>query len=276
MTSRSISWQPKKRTSPQRSLRPPRKQLQACLRGLRALCGESVPVRPFSARLDVSLSLRGVACLVALLCWLGRPLRAQTPAPTAAEDYVQQFQSSYRQVRSLRADFTQTYTAGGRTRVEAGRVALARGGLMRWDYQRPTVKLFVSDGKQVLFYVPEAHQLTRTPVKSSEDFRVPFELLLTRLDLHRVFAREELADKVLDHPPADHVLRAFPKKEFALDYTDVLIELDPQFDIRRLVINYSDHSRMDFSFDHIERNPPLPRSLFEFTPPPGTQIIDQH
>jgi outer membrane lipoprotein carrier protein len=200
-------------------------------------------------------------------------LRAQTPP--SADAYVQQFESSYHDVRSLRADFTQTYTLGGRTRIEAGNVAFARGGLMRWDYQRPTPKLFVSDGKQVSFYIPEDHQLTRAPLKSSEDYRVPFELLLTRLNLRKVFARVEMADAALEHDPADHVLRAFPKKEYAADYTDVLIELDPQFDMRRLVVNYPDHSRMEFRFDHIERNPSLPHSLFQFIAPAGTEIIDQ-
>jgi outer membrane lipoprotein carrier protein len=212
-----------------------------------------------------------------LFCCLAGPLRAQTPAPTTADAYVQQFESSYREVRSLRGDFTQTYTLGGRPpRIEAGRVTFARGGLMRWDYQRPTEKLFLSDGKHVSLYIPEEHQLTLASVKSSEDFRVPFELLLTRLNLRRVFVRVEMADAALEHDPADHVLRAFPKKEFAEDYTDVLIELGPQFDMRRLVVNYPDHSRMDFRFDHLERNPPLPRSLFQFTPPAGTEIIDQH
>jgi outer membrane lipoprotein carrier protein len=213
---------------------------------------------------------------LALLCCLGANLRAQTPAPATTDSYVQQFESSYREVRSLRAEFTQTYTLGGRTRIESGSVAFARGGLMRWTYRRPTEKLFLSDGKQVSLYIPEEHQLTRTPMKASEDFRVPFELLLTRLNLRRVFARVEMADAALEHDPADHVLRAFPKKGYAEDYSNVLIELGPQFDIRGLVVNYPDHSRMDFRFDHIERNPPLPRSLFQFTPPAGTEIIDQH
>ncbi len=211
-----------------------------------------------------------------MLFCLPSPLPAQTPAPTTAAAYVQQFESSYRQVERLRAEFTQTYTLGARTRVEVGRVSFARGGLMRWDYQRPTEKLFISDGKHVSLYIPEEHQLTRTDMKSSEDFRVPFELLLTRLNLRRVFARVEMADAALDHDPGDHVLRAFSKKEFAEDYTDVLIELSPQFDMRRLVVNYPDHSRMEFGFDHIERNPPLPRSLFQFIPPAGTEIIDEH
>ena len=122
-------------------------------------------------------------------------------------------------------------------------------------------------------YIPEEHQLTRTDVKTSEDFRVPFELLLTRLDLHRVFARVEMADAALEHDAGDHVLHGFPKKEFAEDYTDVLMELDSQFDIRRLIVNYPDHSRMEFLFDHIERNPTLSRALFQFTPPAGTEII---
>ncbi len=216
------------------------------------------------------------ALLLLLLCCLSIPLLAQTPAPASADAYVQQFESSYREVRSLRAEFTQTYTLGARTRIEAGRVCFARGGLMRWDYQRPTQKLFLSDGKRVSLYIPEEHQLTRADMKSSEDFRVPFELLLSRLNLRRVFARVEMADAALDHDPTHHVLRAFPKKEFAEDYTDVLIELDPQFDMQRLVVNYPDHSRMEFNFDHIERNPPLPRSLFQFIPPAGTEIIDQH
>ena len=213
---------------------------------------------------------------LALFCSLAGTVHAQTSAPPAGNAYIQQFESSYHEVRSLRAEFSQTYTLGGRTRIEGGSVVLARGGLMRWDYQRPTVKLFLSDGKQVSLYVPEEHQLTRSSLKASEDFRVPFELLLTRLNLRRVFARTEMADAALDHAPGDHVLRAYPKKEFAEDYTNVLIELDPQFDIRRLVVNYPDHSRMDFRFDRVQRNPPVPRSLFAFTPPAGTEIIDQH
>ncbi len=208
-----------------------------------------------------------------LACSLARGKTAENPAD--ADAYVQQFESSYRDVKSLRAAFIQTYTLGGTPRIESGSVFFARGGLMRWDYLRPMEKLFVSDGKEVQFYVPEEHQLTRTPVKLSGDYRIPFELLLTRLNLRRVFARVEMADSALEHEPGDHVLRGFPKKEFAGDYTDVLIELSPQFDIRRLVVDYPDHGRMEFEFEHIERNPSFSPSLFEFQPPAGTEIINQ-
>lgn len=215
--------------------------------------------------------------LLVLACSCGLAAQAQKPAvpPTTVDGYVRKFESSYSEVRSLRADFTETYILGERTRVESGVVYFARGGLMRWDYQRPSEKLFLCDGKHLLLYIPAEKQLTRSPVKSSDDIRVPFRLLLTRLDLRRVFARFEFADEV-GHDPGNRVLRAYPKKEYADDYQDVLMELSAQFDVRRLVVDLPDHSRLEFHFDRIARNPPLPPSLFHFSPPPGTEVIDQH
>jgi outer membrane lipoprotein carrier protein len=196
-------------------------------------------------------------------------------SPELLEEYVRQFESSYHAVRTIRADFTQTYLSGGRTRIESGIVYFARGGLMRWDYQRPQPKLFLSDGKTLMLYIPEEKQLTRSPLKASDDIRVPFRLLLSRLELRRVFSRLEFAPDALEHQPADRVLRAYPKKSFQEDYQQVLMVISPQFDIRRLLVILPDQTTMEFSFDRIGRNVPLGRSLFRFMPPPGIEVIDQ-
>jgi len=190
-------------------------------------------------------------------------------------DFVHQFESSYHGVRTIRAAFTQTYVTEGKTQVESGVVYFARGGLMRWDYQRPQTKLFISDGKMLLLYVPEEKQFTRTPLKASDDIRVPFRLLLSRLNLQRVFARLEFAPDALPQQPADRVLRCYPKQPFQEDYQQVLMLISPQFDIRRLLISFPDQSSMQFDFEHIERDVPLSRSLFHFIPPPGTEVIEQ-
>jgi outer membrane lipoprotein-sorting protein len=147
---------------------------------------------------------------------------------------------------------------------------------MRWDYQRPQAKLFLSDGKTLMLYIPAEKQLSRSPLRASDDIRVPFRLLLSRLELRRVFSRLEFAPDALAHQPADRVLRAYPKKGFQGDYQQVLMVVSPQFDIRRLRVIFPDQSAMEFSFDHIGRNTPVSRSLFRFTPPPGTEVIDQH
>jgi len=191
------------------------------------------------------------------------------------QDFVRQFESSYHAVKTIRAHFTQTYVTEGRTQTESGVVYFARGGLMRWDYQQPQPKLFLSDGKTLQLYVPEEKQLTRTAVKASDDIRVPFRLLLSRLELRRVFSRIEFAPDAVQHPPTDRVLRGYPKKALQGDYRQVLMEIGPQFDIRRLLVTLADESTMEFDFDHIERDAPLSRSWFQFVAPPGTEVIGQ-
>jgi outer membrane lipoprotein carrier protein len=202
-------------------------------------------------------------------------LSVSDPPTLSLDQYVRQFESSYRGVRTLRAEFTQTYVAGGRTRVESGAVYFARGGLMRWDYRRPEEKIFLSDGKNLLLYVPEEKQLTRSPLKASDDVRVPFRLLLSRLNLRRVFSRIEFGDEAEEHDPGNHILRAYPKRGYEGDYQEVLLELTPNFDVRRLWVVLPDRSTMEFEFDCLQRNASLSRSIFEFAPPDGTEIIDQ-
>ena len=68
-------------------------------------------------------------------------------AGEALDAYIGEVESSYRGVRSWKADFVEVYRAGDRERRESGTVVLARGGKMRWDYRHPESKLFLADGK---------------------------------------------------------------------------------------------------------------------------------
>jgi len=221
------------------------------------------------------LMLGGVGLVNPALCNLPAKGAIGPASPNLLQEFVRQFESSYHAVRTIRADFTQTYVSGGRTRTESGVVYFARGGLMRWDYRQPQPKLFLSDGKTLTLYIPEEKQLSRSPLKASDDIRVPFRLLLSRLELRRVFSQLEFAPDALEHQPADRVLRGYPKKPFQEDYQQVLMVISPRFDIQRLVVSLPDQSTMEFDFDHIERDVPASRALFRFIPPPGTEVIDQ-
>ena len=214
----------------------------------------------------------GVYTLLVAIILVSAVVRAA--GPPEIDGYVKALESSYHDVRTLRAQFTQTYQWGARTRVETGTVSFARGGLMRWDYREPSPKLFLATRKDLILYVPAENQVTRSPVKSSEDIRVPFRLLLSRLNLRKVFRKIEFADDALDARPGNRVLRAIPKRGDET-YSEVLMEVTPALDIRRLVVSYTDRSRMEFVFDHIERNVALGPTLFQFTPPPGAEIIKQ-
>ena len=216
-----------------------------------------------------------VGALLASVAGDGSALALAAPAAPTLDNYIRQFEASYRDVRTLRASFTQEYSAWDRNRVESGDVYLARGGKMRWEYQTPEQKLFLSDGKDVLLYVPSQKQLTRTPIKESGDVRVPFEILVSHLNLRRAFSRIEFADSVQPVQPGDRVLRAYPKHGYEEVYRDVVVELTPAFDIRRLAVSYPDGTSMTFTFGQISRNVPVQPSMFELTPPEGTEVIQQ-
>jgi len=219
-------------------------------------------------RTRVYLALLGAA--------LARPLSAIGGPPNISlEQYVHAFESSYHAVNTLRANFTQSYTSGGRTRVESGTVSLAKGGRMRWDYREPEAKLFVSDGKELSLYIPAERQVTRSAAKTTEDFRTPLGVLLSRLSLHKVFSKVEFADQALHVEVGNRVLRGYPKQEFEDEYREVLIELSPKMDIRRLVVLYADNSTMEFTFTNIQRNVDLSPSIFVFVLPPGVEVIQQ-
>lgn len=205
----------------------------------------------------------------------GGALARPTGASPGLDQLLSQLEASYRGVKTLRAEFTQTYTWGERTRVESGTVTFARRGLMRWEYRQPSEKLYVSDGRTLLLYIPEERQLTRSAVRSSEDIRVPFRLLLSRVELRKLFSRIEFADRALAHPAENRVLRGYPKRGAEDDFREVLIEVTPAFDIRRLVVLFPDRSGMEFRFERVERNVAVSPSLFRFAPPPGTEVIEQ-
>src|SRR6266446_5807881 len=79
----------------------------------------------------------------------------------------------YNRLRTLQAEFTELYRGSGIERTESGTLWLKKPGKMRWEYRSPREKLFVSDGKNVWFYVPDDRQARKTPAKDIDDLRSP-------------------------------------------------------------------------------------------------------
>src|SRR5689334_23159266 len=61
----------------------------------------------------------------------------------------------YNHLHSLEAEFTEVYRGSGMDRTESGVLWLKKPGKMRWEYRSPKEKLFVSNGKDAWFYVPD-------------------------------------------------------------------------------------------------------------------------
>jgi outer membrane lipoprotein carrier protein len=178
----------------------------------------------------------------------------------------------YNQLQTLQADFTETYSGAGVTRVESGELWLKRPGRMRWEYRQPRQKLFVSDGKTVWFYVPGERQVRRTRLKQLDDLHTPLAYLLGHTRLEKEFAALSRAGDVQPEAAGDIVLRGVPRHLGGVE--QVLLEVAPDGSLTRIVVRQEDGSSTDFHFSHEVENHPLSAERFQFTAPEGVETVE--
>ncbi len=192
----------------------------------------------------------------------------------------------YNHLRSLRADFTETYRGNGASRSESGVLWLKKPGKMRWEYRsnpgqanderagygQGYAKLFVSDGKDAWFYVPGDRQARRSPVKQLDDLRSPLGLLLGKTKLEKELQGLALAPDVKPTEPGDVVLRGVPKN-MQDRVSEVLLEITPSSQLARIVIEEVDGATTEYRFSNQKENVEVGDGMFHFVPPPGVEVI---
>jgi outer membrane lipoprotein carrier protein len=179
-------------------------------------------------------------------------------------------QRKYSRMQGLGADFVQVYRGSdGRIIREAGQLLLQRPGKARWEYTSPERKLFLSDGKNVYFYVYGEKTATISPIKETVDPQIPFLFLLGRGNLRRDFSRIEIATGEASAGSDHQVLRLFPKKA-PEEFKQLLVEVNSSsFEVKRMVIFERSGARMDFFLSNVRENFVAGDEQFRFTAPPG-------
>ena len=179
----------------------------------------------------------------------------------------------YNQLRSLEAEFTETYRGAGMDRMESGTLWLKKPGKMRWEYRSPRDKLFLSDGKDAWFYVPGDKQARKTPVRKLEDLRSPLGFLLGKTKLEKELQVLGFAPDVAPLEPGDLVLRGVPRA-LGDRVSQVLLEIDPQKQIVRIQVDEVDGSTTEYRFRNQKEGVAIDDRQFRFEPPPGVETID--
>jgi outer membrane lipoprotein carrier protein len=199
-------------------------------------------------------------------------IAAAGPAPDV-HVIAQAVDERYNHLRSLQAEFTETYRGAGMERTESGTLWLKKPGKMRWEYRSPRDKLFLSDGKDAWFYVPGERQVRRTAVKKLDDLRSPLAFLLGKTKLEKELQGLSLAPDVIPLAAGDVVLRGVPKS-LADRVSQVLLEITPEHWIRRILIEEVDGSVTEYRFSNYRENVDLPDQRFQFVVPDGVEVID--
>lgn len=201
--------------------------------------------------------------LAALLsCLVLMPLVAQATGTARAR-----LQAFTHDLHALRGTFTQTMTDvnGHRGKPTHGTVALQQPRLFRWQTTSPYKQLIVADGSRVWTYDPDLEQVTvrRQDLNASHS---PLTVLTdpARLDKQFIVTEEGMRDGLA-------WMQLTPR--------------DANQNIHSAELGFGKHGLVEMRFtDRLgatsvirfgpwQRNPKLPASLFNFTPPKGADVV---
>jgi outer membrane lipoprotein carrier protein len=171
--------------------------------------------------------------------------------------------------KTFSAEFSQIVVArnGRKPQQSAGTMMISRPGRFLWQIVTPYEQWLVGDGERVWMYDPDLRQATVRKMDAALG-GTPAALLVGAGTLEKNFDLQELETReglewVEARPKSPD--SGFEKLELGFDGNDLkMMELLDHFGQTTSLV-----------FSRIRRNPTLPDSLFRFTPPAGTDLIDE-
>lgn len=224
--------------------------------------------------------------LVALLAAATPTGAAATPTEAAAKGasdgadlraVLDKMQKRYDQAKDFRAKFSQTYSRAimGRATVSTGTLAFKKPGKMRWDYEKPEPRMFLSNGQVLWLYEPTEKQAFKQDLKSSQlPAALAFLMGKGKIadEFGVAFAKDGKSDKL--GRPEDIRLALSPKQPQA-SYKSIFFIVDPkEYLVRESILIDSQGNTNHFVFDDLEVNTKVSDTLFKWTPPAGVRVVD--
>ncbi|SFM86211.1 outer membrane lipoprotein chaperone LolA [Variovorax sp. OV329] len=207
---------------------------------------------------------------------LGGSLVLSLAAGQAWAGGMESLESFVKNVRSGRAQFTQTVTPpakegeSARNRVSTGSFEFQRPGKFKFDYKKPFAQLIVADGESLWLYDADLNQVTQRKQAQALG-STPAALIAAASDLRALQADFQLEAA----PDRDKLqwVKATPKaKDGQLQH--VLVGFSGE-SLAALEILDSFGQRSVLKFDKFEINPSLPASTFAFKTPAGADVVRQ-
>jgi outer membrane lipoprotein carrier protein len=195
-------------------------------------------------------------------------------AESSAAQLTQALQLKYDSIKDFSADFVQTYRGGvlRKQLTERGHVLIKKPGKMRWEYEVPEKKLFVSDGVKLYSYVPADNQVIVTSVPEGDRAGAPVLFLAGKGNLMRDFTPENVGVPP-GFPPQTRAVKLVPKVPQA-DYDSLILVVDqPSLMLRGIVTLDAQGGQSAISFANLKENVGTPDKVFAFSIPRGAEVI---
>jgi len=191
----------------------------------------------------------------------------------APREVALNIEKAFASLRSLRADFEQSYYSASMATplLEKGKLYLQKPDLMRWEYLEPEHNIFIYKEGVSLAYFPEDNQLYRHALSPEEKDWAIFSLLT---------GRAKIADTYIVEPaefPSDRKspvqIKLIPKTEGEISY--ILLEADPgTWLLDKAVFLDWAGNKQEFRFYGLKLNPRLDARTFDLDVPADCEVID--
>ena len=191
-----------------------------------------------------------------------------------ANEIVDKVQAYYEAISDYKARFVQTTAHKmfpGKYQRAYGTVMFKKGGLMRWEYQRPEKKLFIYDGLTLWVYEPMVPQIFRGQ-DGTERLKKALAFLTGEGKIRHSY-KASLADNSKFDFSNGYVLILVPKeKNSPFKHVEMYVAGDTYRVARSVVVDH-DGNRNRLDFYDPEINTGLDFRLFQFVPPEGVPIM---
>jgi outer membrane lipoprotein carrier protein len=197
------------------------------------------------------------------------PIRAATPQAPTASDLAARLQKRYESIRDFTADFEQTFQGllVKHPTTERGKLLLKKPSRVRFSYEKPEKKEFVSDGLNFYSYYPADRAGTETPLPKGDDVSTALLFLAGRGNLTRDFTSKMAAGA----PAGELHLGLVPKSKDA-DFETLTLFVDAQ-SLALLGFSTTDQQGTNtIRFLNLKENTGLSDRAFDFAFPKGTAI----
>jgi len=206
--------------------------------------------------------------VAAFLLAMSGMLIAQSP-----DELIAKLQQKYEALESFSADFEQMFQGGGVQMRESGVVKMKKPGKMYWEYQQPTPKFFIADGKKSYFYLPQDKQVIVSDL-DLDNASTPLLFLVGKGKIQEDFQVElEEAEKPLQ---AENLLVRLTPKQLQVGYSHLMLEIDPSnYLIYRLIVIEPIGNRNEYVMKNFRENIRISDRQFSFKLPKGVEVIAQ-
>jgi outer membrane lipoprotein carrier protein len=222
------------------------------------------------------LAVAALVCAAALpgLAVRGTSLQG-APAQAQSEDtpdaLARALDARYKTIRDFSADFVQVYRGGAlRTQArEQGTVRIKKPGLMRWLYEKPEKKEFVSDGHTIYSYFPADRQVMVGRVPTDLEATTPALFLAGKADIARDFVASFAPSPV----EGTTGLKLTPRRpEANVDYF-IVATSRPRLQILGLAARDAQGGDSTLLFLNLKENQGISDKEFAFRIPKGVDVV---